>query len=355
MKSKTISFLSIVFLNPVFGFLNLERVKSMKNIFFGIAIFFFAQIGLNAQTKNDSLIKNTQGPGSYEILNNNNSPIVIPFVMHNGKPLMDVEINGIASKLMIDNGILWDQVWLLGSPLVEKLALKPLESSTIGGTGEGEPTEAYLSSNLTLKFKDIIFYEQPVLVSPPSAGFAKSFPGTDGQLCNTFFKHFIVEFDFIKLEIRLHNPKEFKYNYDGSALNMKPNESGTYAIPFSFTLHNGTTYNDFIDIDLGGIYPIKIALNNKFNIQVPADAQPAFSYGIQGKTTEFKGTIASMKIGKYEFNNPPAIFGDEKTSRVHPDNLGVVGLPLFMKFNIIFDYFNNKMYIESNENFSKPF
>lgn len=327
----------------------------MSKSFLSIVILFISQLALNAQTKNDSILENPKGQGSFEILNNSNSPIAIPFVMHHGKPLMDVEINGIASKLMIDNGVLWDQIWLLGSPLVEKLALKPLESSTIGGTGEGEPTEAYQSSNLTLKFKDIIFYEQPVLVSPPSAGFAKSFPGTDGQLCNTFFKHFVVEFDFIKLEIRLHNPKQFNWNNDGSVLNMKPNESGTYAIPFSFTLPNGTSYNDFIDIDLGGIYPIKIALNNKFNIKVPLDATPTFSYGIQGKTSEFKSTIASMKIGKYEFVSPPAIFGDEKTSRVHPDNLGVVGLPLFMKFNIAFDYFTNKMYLKPNENFSKSF
>lgn len=331
------------------------KIKSLIKIFIVITIFFNSQHLLKAQLKNDSLIETTKGPGSYKILNNINYPIVIPFVMHNGKPVMNVEINGIASKLMIDNGVLWDQVWLLGSPLVEKLALKPIENSTIGGTGEGDPTEAYLSSNLTLKFKDIIFYEQPVLVSPPSAGFANAFPGTDGQLCNTFFKHFIVEFDFIKNEIRLHNPKEFKYNTDGSVLNMQLNQSGTHAIPFSITLSNGTTYNDFIDIDLGGIYPIKIALNNKFNIQVPADAMPTFSYGIQGKTTEYKSSISSMKIGNYEFKNPTAIFGDEKTSRVHPDNLGVVGLPLFMKFNIIFDYFNNKMYLSPNENFSKPF
>jgi len=46
-------------------------------------------------------------------------------------------------------------------------------------------------------------------------------------------------------------------------------------------------------------------------------------------------------------------FGNEKTSRVHPDNLGVIGLPLFMKFDIIFDYFNNNIYIEPNEYFNK--
>jgi hypothetical protein len=50
------------------------------------------------------------------------------------------------------------------------------------------------------------------------------------------------------------------------------------------------------------------------------------------------GKIQSMTIGDYSFDNPMTTFGDEKTSRIHRDNLGVIGLPLFMKFNVIFDY-----------------
>ena len=327
----------------------------MKKLIFIFIIFCLTQTDIISQTQQDSLIAINKGPGTYKILKEGNTPIKIPFKMHNGKPLMELEINGKKAKLMIDNGVLWDQVWLLGSPLVEELSLKPKEESTIGGTGEGEPTQAYTSTNLTLKFKDIEFYEQPVLVSLSSAGFAKAFPGTDGQLCNTFFKHFIVEFDFIKQEIILHNPKKFKYKEKGSVLDMKLNDSGTHSVPFAFTMPDGKIYNDLIDIDFGGIYPLKIALNNKFNIQLPSDVKPTFSYGAQGKTPEYSGKIKSFTFGKYKFENPTAIFGDEKTSRVHPNNLGVIGLPLFMKFDIIFDYFNNKMYITPNKNFIIPF
>lgn len=327
----------------------------MKKILLFVIAFCFIQSISKSQNNNDSLIENGSGPGTFKILKKDNGPIRIPFKMHNGKPLMDLEINGKKAKLMIDNGILWDQVWLLGSPLVEELSLEPIEESTIGGTGEGDPTQAYTAKNLTLKFQDIEFYEQPVLVSPASAGFAKAFPGADGQLCNTFFKHFIVEFDFIKMEIILHNPKSFFYTGMGSILDMMQTETGTYSIPFAFTMPDGKIYNDFIDIDLGGIYPLKIALNNKHHIQLPTDAKSAFSYGSQGKTPEYSGKIESFTLGKYKFVNPTAIFGDEKTSRVHPNNLGVIGLPLFMKFNTIFDYFNNKLYLTPNSSFNIPF
>lgn len=293
----------------------------------------------------------TEGPGSYEILKEGKDPIKIPFKMHNGKPLLDLEINGKKATLMIDNGVLWNETWLFGSKLVDELQLKPIDKTTISGAGEGDPTTAYLSSNLTLKFKDIVFYDQPSFVSPSAAGFARMFPGADGQLCNTFFKHFIVEFDFIANEVILHNPAQFRHKGKGSLLDLKPSESGSHAIPFSFTLTNGEVFTDEVDIDFGGVHGLKIALNNKHNIQLPDNTKAATSYGAQGRTPEYKGNIQSMTIGKYYFHNPTVYFGDETTARVHPDNLGMIGLPLFMKFNIIFDYINNKLYIEPNSKF----
>lgn len=293
--------------------------------------------------------------GSYKILKSGNDAVRIPFRMHKGKPVMDLEINGKKAALMIDNGRLWDQIWLFGTPLIEELSLKPQDNAIIGGAGEGDPTIAYTAQNLTLKFPDIEFYEQPVLVSPAAAGFAKMFAGTDGQLCNTFFKHFIVEFDFEKNEIILHNPKEFNYQKNGSVLDMLASEDGAYSLPFAFTMMDGSVYNDRVDIDFGGIYPLLIALNNKNNIPLPKDAKPLASYGAQGKNSEYRAKIKKMTIGKYSFDNPTAVFGNEKTSRIHPDNLGVIGLPLFMKFNIIFDYFNNKLYLTPNSFFNEPF
>ena len=222
----------------------------MRNNFTIFIILVFILISRINYTKNVCTPKN-QGTesGSYKILKTTKDSIKIPFKMHRGKPLMALEINGKKAALMIDNGILWDQVWLFGSPLVEKLQLKPVEKSEIGGAGEGDPTQAYTSKNLTLKFDDIIFYEQPVLVSPPAAGFAKMFPGADGQLCNTFFKHFIVEFNFIQQYIMLHDPDLFQYEGSGSMLDMKENESGTFSIPFAFTMQDGKVYSDRADID----------------------------------------------------------------------------------------------------------
>jgi len=293
------------------------------------------------------------GPGTYEILKTDSQSIRIPFEMVDGKPVMVCEINGKPARMMIDNGVLWDQVWLFGSPLVEELGLKPIEEGEIGGSGEGDPTAAYTSTPLTMKFDDIIFHEQPVLVSPLEAGFARIFPGADGQLCNTFFKHFIVEFDFENNDVILHDPKTFNYSGKGSVLDMLEDEVGAWSVPFSFTMPDGKVYNDRVDIDFGGIYALKIALGTKHEIQLPKDVEPIQSFGAQGRNSENKGRIKNMTFGDYTFDNPIAVFGDGTTSRIHPENLGIIGLPLFMQFDIIFDYLNEKLYIEPNENFRR--
>ncbi|MFC2103679.1 hypothetical protein ACFLSS_04540 [Bacteroidota bacterium] len=316
-----------------------------------IAVFLFICVSLSAQNSTNSDITNSDGPGSYKTLNANDGSITIPFKMHNRKPLMDVEINGKRASLMIDNGVLWNEVWLFGSPLVEELDLKPVEESGLKGVGEEDPTRLYSTDNLTLKFGDIIFYEQPVLVSPPAAGFARMFPGVDGQLCNTFFKHFIVEFDFIQNEIILHNPDKFNYKGNGSILDMQLTKTGSYSVPFEFTMSDGKVYKDRANIDLGGIYSFMVALNTDDAIQPPSGAKERPSFG----GTEYIAQIENMTIGDYTFEQPTVVFGDEKTFRVHPKNIGMIGLPMFMKFNIIFDYFNNKLYLEPNKDFNNSF
>ena len=328
----------------------------MRKSILVISIILFFGIILKAQSTNNLDTMRTIGPGSYKIIDNSHTSIRIPFKMHFGKPLMDVEINGNKATLMIDNGVLWDETWLFGSQLVDDLQLKPIEEGSIGGSGEGDPTAAYTSTNLTIKFEDIVFYEQPSFVSPPEAGFARMFPGADGQICNTIFKHFIVEFDFIKNEVILHKPKNYSFDEkEGSILKMSENKNGTYAVPFSFTMLDGKTYSDAVQIDFGGIYSLKIALNNKYNVNLPENAEKTESYGAQGKSAEYKGKIKSFTFGKYEFDYPTVVFGDKNTSRIHPDNLGVIGLPLFMKFNITFDYFSNQIYLNPNDNFDNSF
>ncbi|HSG27884.1 MAG TPA: hypothetical protein VLA34_05340, partial [Candidatus Krumholzibacterium sp.] len=54
-------------------------------------------------------------PGTYRILSDDGS-IRVPFRLHRGDVLMTCRLNGRPLRLMIDNGFLWDEILLFGSP-----------------------------------------------------------------------------------------------------------------------------------------------------------------------------------------------------------------------------------------------
>jgi len=89
---------------------------------FAILILIIAMVMIVQTTKAQNM-EPEKGPGSYKILTGEDKPIRIPFKMHYGKPLLNLKINGEESTLMIDNGVLWDEVWLFGSSLVESLSI----------------------------------------------------------------------------------------------------------------------------------------------------------------------------------------------------------------------------------------
>lgn len=312
----------------------------------------FLSESTKTEIKGDTLKTQTEvkGPGTYKILNNSKFPIRIPMEMHNGKPRMALEINGKKAFLMIDNGIMWDEVWLLGSPLVKEIGLKSEEQVQVGGSGSGEMTKAFTSQNLTLKFSDIIFYDQPVIVSDESEGFTAAFPGTDGQLCNTFFKHFIVEFDFVSMNILLHKPEEYKVAEKCVILDMKLEPNGHHSVPVTVVMNDGKEYKYRTDIDFGEINLMRLALNNAFNFKVPANAVQVKSYGVQGEMIDYETTIREIRFGEMVIKNPKVVFTDVQYSSIYPENLGVIGQPCFMQFNTAFDYINNKIYLSQPKN-----
>mgnify|MGYP000962575623 CR=1 FL=1 len=204
----------------------------------------------------------TNAPGTYKILTDDKTKVTIPFKMLHNKPVMEAKINGKQAFLTIDNGKLWDEAWLFGTALSEDIALEEGSEGTIEGAGDGESTQASFANNLCISFDGIEFYNQSAYISPASAGFAGAFKGMDGQICNTFFSHFVVEFDFHQGLIILHDPASFRYSGEGSVLDIKRESSGSCSLPISFTLADGKKYQGRADMDLGGVEVFMVALNN---------------------------------------------------------------------------------------------
>lgn len=280
-----------------------------------------------------------QSCGNYEIIDASKK-IQIPFEFYGMNLMVHSKINGIDVKMLIDNGVMWDELWFYGNNQVDSLRLTYLDDVTIVGAGEGEGVQSKTASSVVMNFDNIIFRNQTAIVSPKEQGFADYFPGMAGQLCGTFFKNFIVEFDFDKMLITLHKPNDFKFTGNGFSIPMYPDTSGSYSMPVTL-LHSDKEIKKDIFIDLGGIYPLSLVVNTNFPVQSTME-KILLGYGASGPIYGYKGAIDGIRIGEHTIEKPEAVFTEDESGGGHTNF--TVGLPLLMNFNLIFDYFNNKLY-----------
>jgi hypothetical protein len=93
------------------------------------------------------------------------------------------------------------------------------------------------------------------------------------------------------------------------------------------------------------------------NIVRPGNAEKQhLGYGASGEIKGYVGEIDMVRIAGHTMNDVTAVFTEAGANvDVHIVKAGTVGLPLFKRFNITFDYFNNLLYLRPNSSFDDSF
>jgi hypothetical protein len=303
------------------------------------------------------------GPGTYKFVVDGPGTVgratYVPFEFYGMNLLVHGKMNGKKVKLLIDNGRLWDQVWFYDGE-VDSLGIRYLEGSETGrvvGSGEDGGSDIHEGHPVDIYLAGVQFFDQPVLISPPEAGFGDFFPGIAGQVSSMLFKHFVVTFDFDRNLMILTKPEAFEAHRAGTPVPMKLAENGAYVIPATIRLPGKEELDLNLDIDLGGIYPLHFIENESLKIVRPDGAKKKhLGYGASGEITGYEGQIEMIRVGGHTLNNVTSVFTEEGANvDVHIVKSGTVGLPLFKRFNITFDYFNNLLYLKPNSSFHDSF
>jgi len=290
--------------------------------------------------------------GYYEIIGEKNK-IEIPFEIFDGDILIKPLINGVPARMYVDNGVMWDQLFFFGSPILDTLNFEYLEEEVIvGGKGDGEVITNKYAENVKVDFGDLTFYNQPAIISPPELGLQNYWKNVDGQVSAMFFKHFITEIDFDNMVITLYNPEQFKPKSKYSAIPMSYMGNDSFSVPVEIKLKDGRTLKKDFQLDLGG------STNFTFHYKPTDNLKPdknielvVLGYGVQGEVKGYKKEVDYFKIGSFNINNVIGRFVEVKEQDSHQNS--IVGLVVLSQFNIIFDYHNQIMYAEPNRNFKK--
>jgi len=273
--------------------------------------------------------------------------------------VIPLEINGLELSFLLDTGVDATILFSLGDH--QSLDLKNTEGIFIRGLGEGEPVKALRSSGNEMRIgkavhKNLDLYL--VFDNPISLSNRMGVP-VHGIIGNDFFKNFIVEFNYIKKQLRAFEPESYEYKKcrrcDEIQLTLFKNKPYINVIG---RIDNRQIPLNLL-IDSGSGDAIWLFSDKKKGINIPSKNFPDYlGFGIGGSIYGVRSRIKELKIGKFNFPEITVSFPDTsffKGMETFESRNGSLGAQVLKRFNVTIDYPGRKMRLKPNRQFDDPF
>ena len=149
--------------------------------------------------------------------------------------------------------------------------------------------------------------------------------------------------------------ENYYYYDDDEVLNMDPGPYDSRTINTKILMYNDSEVSIDLLIDIGGVYPLYLPLGKTDNITLPEKYYETITgSGLFGPVSGYIGRIKELQLGKYAINDVLTAYTEvDSTADIYGNTM--IGLPLLQRFNITFDYFNEKLIIEPSEIFNNKF
>jgi len=273
----------------------------------------------------------------------------VPFALINNHIYLDVRLNGQGPfRLLCDTG----GSNVVTPELVKTLGLK--SEGTVEGTGVGEKSEDVgLTKVSSLQVGDVTLADQVFAVFNLSAMKEVEDVPIQGLIGYEVFRRFVVTIDYENSRLTLTLPGSFAYKGTGTVVPFKFNgtipqvEGELDGIPGKF------------DIDTGGRSSLTVLApfveRHGLKARYGAKAEAVVGWGVGGPHRGIPVRIQVLKLDGIAIGNVIAELSlSTRGSFVDPYVAGNVGAGVLKRFNIIFDYAQQKMILERNSHFAVP-
>ena len=279
------------------------------------------------------------------------SPVVIAFEMVTRHIIIKVRINNSAPlSFILDTG---DKVAIVDLKRAESLGLTLRDEVRVGGAGAGMLKGSTIK-DATLSVVGLEGVTQPVALALP-LDILKPNLGheIDGIIGGDFIKQFVVEIDYPAHLLRLYEKDKFTYTGPGESISIRLNSGGHPVIDAVVTVTGRPAVKGKFVVDIGS--GSSLALHAHFVAQehLPLPDQKTIRAigggGTGGRITGRMGRIAELRIGKFQIENTPTLFSEDKAGAFASHELqGNIGAQILSKFKVFLDYARDRIILEPN-------
>jgi hypothetical protein len=180
-----------------------------------------------------------------------------------------------------------------------------------------------------------------------------------GILGSSFFKNVVVQIDFKKQRLVLHNAQNFdppSGAYHDHDIMVK------YGKPYlrsSITLSDNTELDVVLLIDTGAGLPLLLHNNTHPQLTLPDDhILGKLGLGLGGYVEGYLGRIEALNMGELTFPHILTSFQDLSNSVMADSSRfrnGLIGTQLLTRFHVYIDYVKEKLYLRAISHYNKKF
>lgn len=279
--------------------------------------------------------------------------IVIPVTLNGGKELGFALDTGAAASALLESHQTTD------------LNLTSQGKITISGTGNGKSSKGSFIHNVNIGTGDIVLKNKTIITATlANTPFFESLDEVflDGVLGYDLFNFLAVEINHDQSLITLYDTDEFEsISYD--RLN-----NGWVKVPLEISgrtiyVQSKVLLKDqnlplelkfHLDTGSNGVISLSPSAHDK--IELPEEQYTAESRGFNGIYETQNGLVSYVDIGGFQIKELVGTFTDfsltpsKRNSSIH----GTIGMELFSKFNVVFNYQGGYMLIKPNNTFDTP-
>ncbi len=284
----------------------------------------------------------------------------IRFELVNNLIVLPVEVNGIELSFLLDSGV--SKPILFNITNTDSLLINSVETIYLRGLGGGESVKALKSRNNFFKIGNAINVNQDLyVVFDQSINFTPRLGiPIHGIIGFDVFDHFVVEINYRRKFLRLHEPNGYEYRnckncetFDLSFYNDKPYIEAKVGlndliVPVKLLIDSGSSDALWLfEDDALGISPRK---NMEFD--------DFLGRGLSGNLYGKRSKIESFSLGRFKLEDVNVAFPDSTSvsfARKYEERNGSLCAEILKRFNLIMDYSNKTVTFKKNGNFKSEF
>lgn len=284
--------------------------------------------------------------------------VTVPFQLINNLIFLPVEVNGVELTFLLDSGVAETLLFSLDDKEVSFSNVEKINFTGLGGDNEVQGLKA---EGNKVSIKNLTDTDHTIFIILNEDINFSSHVGipVHGIIGHHFFRNHRIEINYVSKKITVYPPdknlsrKLSRYSaFDISLEGKKP-------YLYADVEMVDERKNSKLLLDLGNSDPVWLfpKLITGFTYNQP-NIDDYLGKGFNGDIFGKRSRIHALYLGDFQFEKPVTAMPDE-TSIQHlqlvPDRKGSIGSGILRRFNIIFDYPAEKIYLRKNQDFHDPF